>query len=615
MPIRHLPDHLVNQIAAGEVVERPAAALKELVENAIDAHASRIEVNLREGGKSLIQVIDNGHGMSRDDLVLCVERHATSKLPDDDLESITFMGFRGEALPSIASVSRMTIASTQADQPGWSITVEGGSKAHPKPSSQRTGTTVDIRDLFYATPARLKFLKSDQAEYAACKDVLQRLSMANPDIAFRLTHNGQQVFHYTATQNDLYEQRRTRLKDVLGEDFITNALPIHAARNTLELHGFASLPTYSRNTSQHEYLFVNGRTVRDKLLLGALKAAYADVLPSGRYPVCVLFLNVPAAEVDVNVHPAKAEVRFLESGAVRSLIINGIRHALLAGATATSTNLATDTLRRFTTDQYTDHTPANAPVFQYQPRFQGGGSAPSMLAERVAAAYAPFPAIAPSARQHDAAVTETDIDFPLGAAVAQIHENYILAQTKNGMIMVDQHAAHERLVYERFKDQLKSGPVPSQGLLVPVIVALDDVTAQRILAQGDYLQRLGLIVDAFGNGAIAVQGLPTLLAGKADPEKLLRDVADELSDSTADITTDGDGSGALDGGLEGHLNAILSRMACHGSVRSGRRLSLPEMNSLLRQMEATPLSGQCNHGRPTYIQLSLKDIESLFGRR
>lgn len=593
MPIRHLPDYLVNQIAAGEVVERPSAAVKELVENSLDAHATRIEVNLREGGKSQIQVIDNGQGMTRQDLESCIERHATSKLPQDDLSTIAFMGFRGEALPSIGSVSRLSIATVQSGQEAWEIGVDGGKKRDVKPSAIKTGTQVDVRDLFYATPARLKFLKTDQAEYAACKDVLQRLAMANPGVAFRLTHNGQQSFHYTVTSNDPAEQRRNRLRDVLGEEFIQNALEIHAVRNTLALSGYASLPTYSRNTSQHEYLFVNGRTVRDKLLLGALKAAYADVLPSGRYPVCVLFLDLPPEDVDVNVHPAKAEVRFLESGAVRSLIVNGIRHALLAGAAKTSSTLGSDTLERFSAN-------ANQPAFSYRPPISSGGSA--MLAERVMNAYQPFPETQPSARPMDAVIAE-HADYPLGAAVAHIHENYIIAQTAQGFIIVDQHAAHERLVYEKFKQQLNASPVPSQGLLVPAIVSLDDVAANRLLAQSAQLESLGLRIEAFGAGAVAVQAVPALLAGRADPVKLIADIADELAEH------------GQTQGLEERLNAVLSRMACHGSVRSGRKLSQEEMNALLRQMEATPLSGQCNHGRPTYVQLSLKDIESLFGRR
>lgn len=600
MAIRYLPDYLVNQIAAGEVVERPSAALKELVENSIDAQATRIDVHLREGGKSLIQVIDNGIGMTRDDLALCVQRHATSKLPDDDLDHISFMGFRGEALPSIGSVSRMTISSSYNGEDGWSIDVTGGEYSNPKPCSQQKGTCVDIRDLFYATPARLKFLKSDQAEYAACKDVLQRLAMAHPSIAFRLSHNGQQIFHYVADLLDKNEQSRKRLKDVLGDEFIKNALPIHARNNNTTLTGFASLPTYSRNTSQHEYLFVNGRTVRDKLLLGALKAAYNDVLPSGRYPVCVLFLTVPSTDVDVNVHPAKAEVRFLESASIRGMIISGIRHALLAGASNTSTTLSHDIAARF-----------QAPLMAYNTHTSSSNNHfAQMLAERGGPAYMPSPEpypqtstlIEPSARSIH--ISQQDVSpYPLGAAVAHIHENYIISQTETGMVITDQHAAHERLVYERFKQQIQSGPIESQRLLIPVIVALDDVTLNAVLEKSTLLNQSGFIIDSFGAGAVAIQAIPALLAGKADPESLLRDICDSIMADSLHST------------LDDRINAILSRMACHGSVRSGRRLSLDEMNALLRQMESTPLSGQCNHGRPTYIQLSLNDIEKLFGRR
>ena len=605
MKIRHLPDYLVNQIAAGEVIERPAAALKELVENSLDAGASRIEVDLRDGGKGLIAVRDNGSGMSRDDLVAALDRHATSKLPDDDLLNIQYFGFRGEALPSIASVSRLSISTRTRDGEAWEIEVNGGTKGEARPGTQTEGTRIEVRDLFYATPARLKFLKTTGTEYAAAKEMLQRLALANPLVAFRLTHNGTTSFHYPVLSNDATAQTTQRLKDIMGADFVASSLEINAERQGHRLSGWVGLPTFSAGTGQEQYLFVNGRSVKDKLLVGAVRGAYIDVMSRDRYPVVMLSLTCPPEEVDVNVHPAKAEVRFRDNALVRGLIVSAIHHALHAQGITRNTSLSDQTLQRF-------HSQSLVPSYSsaYAPGNQNGGYAPvpaasyGNLAEQAYAGYQPAMEFQPSARfEAPAPQAEQDIQYPLGSARAQIHENYILAQTTQRLVIVDQHAAHERLVYERFKAQVAAGGIEKQGLLTPEIIALEDVDCARLLEQSETLASLGLEIEAFGIGAIAVRSIPALLSGRIDVHRLIHDLAEESAENEKAT------------GLEEKINALLSTMAYHGSVRSGRRLNVIEMNALLRQMEETPLSGQCNHGRPTYISLSLADIEKLFGRR
>jgi DNA mismatch repair protein MutL len=606
MPIRQLPDYLVNQIAAGEVIERPAAAVKELVENAIDAGATRIDVDLRDGGKSLIRIRDNGSGMNKDELALAVERHATSKLPDDDLVHIAHLGFRGEALPSIGSVSRLSITSRQADSlEGWTIQIEGGKKTPPTPAPHPQGTTVEVKDLFYATPARLKFLKTDRAEYGAVKDMLSRIAMAFPHITFSLTHNGLNALSLPAEQGDLLDTRRGRLAAILGKDFAANSVPVTAQREDITITGFAGLPSFDKGTAQYQFLFVNGRPVRDRLLLGCVRAAYSDLLTRERHAVVALFLDVPPADVDVNVHPAKAEVRFRDAGLVRGAIISALKHALLDGGQTTSTTIATQALGSFRPQM----SPGPAlPYSRYSPssRYSGTHYPSSGLAEKMQDAYAPLIEPMPSARAEiEPSGSELpDISaYPLGAARAQIHENYIIAQSEDGLVIVDQHAAHERLVYERFKAQLSHGALESQGLLVPEIIDMNDLKVANLLEKQTLFSTLGLEIEAFGQGSIAVRSVPALLSGRVDIHQLVNDIADELEDQEHSQI------------LEERINAILSRMACHGSVRSGRRMNAEEMNALLRQMEQSDKSGYCNHGRPTYISLSLKDIEKLFHRR
>ncbi len=599
MRIRHLPDILVNQIAAGEVIERPAAAVRELVENAIDAGSTRVSVDIREGGKSLIRIVDDGCGMTRDELVAALDRHATSKLPDDDLLNIQHLGFRGEALPSIAAVSRLTIRTKMDGHDAWEIRVEGGRKGEPEPASHAQGTWIEVRDLFYATPARLKFLKTERSEYDAVKDTLLRLAMAFPHVAFKLDHDGQTVFsHAGALQTDVNEARRERLSAVLGREFADNAMTIHAVREGVTLTGLAALPTYSRGTSTHQYLFVNGRPVRDKLLHGAVRGAYADVLARDRHPVVALFVDLPATEVDMNVHPAKAEVRFRDAGLIRGMIVGALKHALHENGQSTASTVslgALHTLQHNNTGA-SSYRPAYTPSYNHY--------APTGLAEKVMQTYEPLFTAEPSARA-EPIIAEAPVlqQHPLGAARAQIHENYIIAQADDGLVIVDQHAAHERLVYERFKAQLDDSGIARQGLLTPEIIELDDSDARRLLENAEELSRLGLDIEPFGPGAVAVRSVPALLGTRANVPQLIRDLCDELTEH-----------GSVQG-LAERINHVLATMACHGSVRSGRRLNVDEMNTLLRQMEETPLSGQCNHGRPTWIKLQLSDIEKLFGRR
>lgn len=617
MTIRRLPETLVNRIAAGEVVERPASAVKELVENAIDAGAKRIEIAIAAGGRQLISVSDDGKGMSADELPVAVERHATSKLPGDDLLNICWLGFRGEALPSIGAVSRLSITSRTADsESAWCIEVEGGKVGAVKPAAAGPGTRIEVRDLFYAVPARLKFLKSDRSEELAVQEIVRRLAMAHPDIAFSLQQDGRVAFRADALAGNLLEadlaaRRLSRLEQILGRDFADNALAIAAQREEIRLSGHAGLPTFNRGNAQHQYLFVNGRPVRDKLLVGALRGAYADFLSHDRHPVVALFLDVPAEQVDVNVHPAKAEVRFRDPGLVRGLIVGALRHALAeAGHRASSTvaQAALGALRPQATQSL------NLP-FGNTVRWRGYDNlrpATPGLAEAAALYNAPqgdFSAqpaeaepLAPGARDESATAPVALQAYPLGAARAQLHETYIVAQTADGIVIVDQHAAHERLVYERMKQMLDGGQVPRQVLLLPEVVELSEAEAARLEARAVELAELGLVLEGFGQGAVVVREVPALL-GEVAVAELVRDLADGLAEYDSVQP------------LKERLQDVCGTMACHGSVRAGRRLTMDEMNALLRQMEATPHSGQCNHGRPTYVELKLADIEKLFGRR
>jgi DNA mismatch repair protein MutL len=595
--IRLLPETLVNRIAAGEVIERPGAAVKELVENAIDAGAARIDVSLREGGASLIVVEDDGRGMSRDELVLAVERHATSKLPDDDLTRIATLGFRGEALPSIGAVSRLEIAS-RAEGAGeaWELKVEAGAVAAPRPAARGAGTRVTVRDLFYATPARLKFLKEPRTELAHAIDAVERLAMAHPAIAFSVGEDAKQVRRYPAAGGDLFDARLARLSAILGKDFAANAMKLDAARPGLRLTGHAGVPTYNRATASQQYLFVNGRPVRDRLLGGAVRAAYQDFLARDRHPVVALFLEVDPALVDVNVHPAKAEVRFREAGLVRGLIVGALRRTLAEHGHQAATTIAAQALGAFRPGEKPPGNAARETLAAWQ------GPAPAMPSAAASGATLPGLAAAPAsampAAEDDRALTR----HPLGAARAQFHETYILAQTGDGIVIVDQHAAHERLVHERMKQALAANGVERQALLIPAVVELGEAAAGRLLARVEELRELGLLIEAFGRGAVAVREVPALL-GQVDAAGLVRDLAEELAEFDQHLS------------LKEKLEAVSGTMACHGSVRAGRVLKPEEMNALLRQMEATPHSGQCNHGRPTYVELKLADIERLFGRR
>jgi len=600
MRIRRLSESTVNRIAAGEVVERPASAVKELAENALDAGASRVDVVVEGGGRGLIRVADDGFGMDADELALAVERHATSKLPDDDLEAIASFGFRGEALPSIGSVARLDIVSRArgADQ-AWAIRVDGGRIGAVEPAAINAGTRVEVHDLFYATPARLKFLKSEQAEFQAIADVMRRLALSHPEVAFSLSDGNRTALRVTAENTlDAETARRNRIAAVIGRDFADNALAIAADREGIRLTGFASLPTYARATAAHQYLFVNGRPVKDKLLTGAVRGAYADFLARDRHPAVALYLEIDGRSVDVNVHPAKAEVRFRDPGLVRGLIVGALRHALGQAGHRASTTVAGAALGAFR--------PADLPRPSYALPFGGGFTAPARasLGERAAAYAFQAPMDAnPGVATTAAAPEDDDIDRPLGVPRGQLHLTYIVAETRDGLILVDQHAAHERLVYERMKKAMAAdGGVRRQVLLIPEVVELDDGAAARIAAKASDLAYLGLVVEAFGHGAVVVREVPALL-GKLDVPGLIRDLADEIAEL-------GDAFA-----LEEKLGEVCGTLACHSAVRAGRRLTYPEMDALLREMEATPHSGQCNHGRPTYVELKLADVERLFGRR
>jgi len=600
MPVRQLPEAIVNRIAAGEVVERPASAVKELIENALDAGARRIDVLTDGGGRRLIRVTDDGEGMTRADLALAVERHATSKLDGDDLLAIRTLGFRGEAVPSIGAVARMIITTRHKSEPhAWSITVDAGEVGAVKPAALAHGTTVEVRDLFYATPARLKFLKSDRSEAEAVREVVRRLAMSRPDVTFTLAGEERLAVTWTASSDPL-----TRLGDVLGADFRANAVAIEAEREGMRVTGFAGLPTLSRANSLGQYLIVNARPVRDKLLIGAVRAAYADYLPRDRHPLLALTVTCETREVDVNVHPAKTEVRFRDGALVRGLIVRALKEALARAGQRAATTGGGATIAAFR--------PLGVPRrgaydWRRSPARPIGYAAPARSATALGfaeVAQAAFDVGAPAAdvRVESFAPAPDLIDRPLGAARAQVHETYIVAQTRDGLVIVDQHAAHERIVYERMKAALAAAGVARQILLIPEIVELDDADASRLTARAEELARFGLAIEDFGPGAVAVRETPALL-GEVDVKGLVRDLAEHMAEWDDALP------------LERRLLHVSATMACYGSVRAGRRLKPEEMNALLREMEAVPNSGQCNHGRPTYVELKLGDIERLFGRK
>ena len=625
MGIRILPSNLVNQIAAGEVIERPSSVIKELVENSIDAGATSVEVTLVDGGKSLIIVSDNGKGMTADELELAVERHATSKLPDDNLFNINFLGFRGEALPSISSVARLSIISRPKDaDSAWKIEVNGGEKSKPVPASHPFGTRIEVRDLFYATPARLKFLKASTSETNACVDILTRIAMANPHISFYLKDGDKKKLSLNAEQGELFDARLKRLSDVMGKEFGENSVLIDAFRENLHISGYVSLPTLNKANSLSQYLFVNNRPVRDKLLLGAIKGAYMDVLASNRYPMCALFFDIDPAYVDVNVHPAKAEVRFYDNALVRGLLVSAIRNALTVESRRSSNTLdinefVRDTIPEFgvprtetAQEQVLVHDiPETVELREHNPQpslrpqgfnFQSAVVAPSRRSQ------VELPELehkfsvkveSPSAYEN----LPTAESGPLGIPKAQFHNTYIISQTEDSIVIIDQHASHERIVMERMKANLqKNGRLASQMLLIPEVVDLDASAKERILSLTAELNQLGLVVEEFGTTAVIVREVPALIKD-CDVKQLITDLAEEIAEWGGEYA------------LTDKLHHICATFACHGSVRAGRALNFDEMNRLLRDMEKTDHSGQCNHGRPTYIELKLKDIEKLFNRR
>lgn len=607
MTIRVLPSNLVNQIAAGEVIERPASVIKELVENAIDAGATKIEVSLTGGGKNLIIVTDNGCGMGKDELELAVERHATSKLPTDDLFTINFLGFRGEALPSVASVAKLSITSRQKDaDEAWQIEVIGGNKGIVHPASGKVGTHIEVRDLFFTTPARLKFLKSETAEAAQCIEMLQRIALANPSISFYLYSDGKKKISLDACQGELFDCRQHRIADILGKDFEVNSMPISSENEFCNITGVVSLPTYNKANSLSEFLFVNNRPVRDKLILGAIKGAYQDMMMSGRYPACVIFINVNPRYVDVNVHPTKAEVRFYDNGVVRSLIVGAIRRALDFGSQHSADigglehllqeNIA---VRQPDVSSHFEVSSSRREMTRFQmPLSHSHGSKGGFTANipELDKQYSVRIADEPSPE----AVAEVG---ELGLAKAQFHNTYIISQTEDSIVIVDQHAAHERITMEKMKQSMaKHELVPSQLLLLPEVIDLSVAEKVGLLECTDTLSRLGLVLEEFGMTAVLVREIPALL-GDTDVKKLVKDLAAEIAEWGSAYA------------LDDKIHHLCATMACHGSVRAGRALNIDEMNRLLRDMEKTERSGQCNHGRPTYVKIKLTDIEKLFERR
>lgn len=598
--IRRLPETLVNRIAAGEVVERPASALKELIENAIDAGAARIGVSIADGGLSRLEVTDDGCGMSPDDIALALERHATSKLPDEAIEQVVTLGFRGEALPSIASVARLTLESRprEAEQ-GWSRTVDHGALASEGPAALPPGTRVRVENLFARVPARRKFLRSERSEYAACLDVVRRLAMARPDISFHFEHNGRRILGLQAG-----EKLEARVAGIVDRALADNSVPVDLERGAMRLSGVAGLPTFNRGVADHQYLFVNGRPVKDRLLTGAVRGAYAGMLARDRHAVLALFLDLPAEDVDVNVHPAKTEVRFRDAAGVRGFIVSGLRQALATGDQRSAQTPDAGAMSRWQAEPARAAEPAAALRSIFSARDWAGVSQPVREpapawrgAEGASVADPPAGRAEPSAPLPDEAES-----YPLGVARGQVALTYIVAEAADGLVIVDQHAAHERLVLERLRAAREaSGQAASQALLMPEVVELDEPDCDRLEEQQERFAEVGLAIERFGPGAMLVRAVPAMLAG-AEPAALLRDVADDLAHH---------GDGLL---LAERIEHVLATMACHGSVRAGRPLSVPEMNALLREMERTPRSGQCNHGRPTWIKLSMADVEKLFGR-
>ncbi|MDB5520779.1 MAG: mismatch repair protein MutL [Tardiphaga sp.] len=599
MPVRQLPETIVNRIAAGEVIERPASVVKELVENAIDAGASRIDVFSDGGGRRKIVITDDGGGMTHADLAIATDRHATSKLDDEDLMQIRTLGFRGEALPSIGAIARLSIATRHASEPhAWALGVDAGTRAPIAPAALNHGTRVEVSDLFYATPARLKFLKTDRTEAEAIRDVVRRLAMARSDIAFTLAGEERAPVTWSATLPGA-AGRLTRLGDILGTEFRLSAIEMAAERDDVRVDGFAAAPSLTRANALGQFLFVNGRPVRDKLILGAVRAAYADYLPRDRHPIVALFVTLDSAEVDVNVHPAKTEVRFRNAGLVRGLIVHALKDGLAREGRRSAAHGGGEALDSFRPSYAPSFTPRTNWDWRASPAAPAQGFAGG-FGER---AQAGFDVGAPSADIRDDIDAPTDlVDRPLGAARTQIHDTYIVAQTRDGLIVVDQHAAHERIVYEKLKAALAANGVQRQILLIPEIVELDESTVEKLVARGGELASFGLAIESFGPGAVAVRETPSLL-GATDARAMLRDLAEHMAEWDEALP------------LERRLMHVAATMACHGSVRAGRRLKPEEMNALLREMEDTPNSGQCNHGRPTYVELKLTDIEKLFGRR
>jgi DNA mismatch repair protein MutL len=599
MSIRRLPEHLVNRIAAGEVVERPASALKELVENAIDAGATRIAIVLAGGGRDRIEVADDGSGMERDELALALERHATSKLPNDAIDAVSTLGFRGEALPSIASVARLTIESRVRGQDGWSVTVDNGAKAGEEPAAIPPGTRVTVADLFGRVPARRKFLRSERSEYAACLDVVRRLAMARPDIGFTLEHDGRRTLSLAPG-----EDRPARVAALTSRELAGNSLVVEFEREGVSLGGVAGLPTFNRGVADHQYLFVNGRPVKDRLLIGAVRAAYQDLLARDRHPVLALFLDVPTEQVDVNVHPAKTEVRFSDPGMIRGLIVGGLRRALDEAGHRSAQRLSAAALgawqegHRQPLQQGLERSVRGALFSPATPSWWGPVDGPSSLS--VANAQSDF---LPHARAETAAEAPPEaVRHPLGVARGQVAATYIVAEAEDGLVLVDQHAAHERLVLERMSRAMANGGVARQALLLPEVVELDEAACDRLEARLGELEEMGLELERFGPRAMLVRATPAML-GQGDVNGLVTDLGDELAAFDSALS------------LKERLDHVAATMACHGSVRAGRILSVAEMNALLREMEVTPHSGQCNHGRPTWVKLAHADIERLFGRK
>ena len=583
MRIRLLPDNLVNQIAAGEVIERPASVMKELLENSLDAGADNIKITINGGGQSLISVLDNGYGMNKEELGLSIHRHATSKLSQNNLNKITFLGFRGEALPSIGAVSRLSISSRCLDSSdAYRIRLEGGNIEEVVPHAMNYGTHVEVRDLFYATPARLKFLKSFRTEINHCIEIINRLAMTNENVMFSCIIDDVQNISFNTQGLQLEDRRLSRLSEIMGKDFSKNSFPVSAERENFKLSGYAGVPTYNRANSLSQYFFVNGRPVKDRLIYGAIRAAYQDFLAGNRYPYVALFIECPASEVDVNVHPAKTEVRFRDSNIVRGLIVAGLKHAIASSGFKASSSISDQVIKNFSQDiKLNNQNQIFSTQNNYQDNNQNFGFSPSVA---------------------ESTSYKNEKDYPLGIARTQVYETYIVAQNREGLVIVDQHAAHERIVYEKMKKMLSKSGINKQILLIPEIINLDKKNLDMLLERAQELEELGLKIESFGDNSIMVREIPALL-GDSNVKGLIQDLSDELLDIDSTLS------------LKDKLADVCGTMACHSSVRAGRRLSGDEMNALLREMEITPHSGQCNHGRPTYVALKLSDLERLFGRR